>query len=217
MTSQGVQLLLRVERRRTSPHHQQARSSMVVTRGAPRLTATRTRWRLRLEHRLTLPLLRLSPAAVELAERRWQAAVTFANTATDFFASRYLPIERIYRLSIGALAGHLLLINRGYALDTILHLPVVWKFSVGVSFSVILTIVAVGPHAAMIIADWLELLAVNCLFPLAIPTCTVMFLLEVLSWESSIRILASMWLAKTMTSYFVHFVLYRCLRHSIRW
>jgi hypothetical protein len=158
---------------------------------------------------VTLPLyLRIHPYAVGLAFRWWQGTQSVWNMGIDLFASSHLPTQTIQRISILLLCLHLL--SQNYSC-TMMDGPTLWHLSTGVSFSVFLALVASCPREAVILVNFLVIFAVNCILPLSIPICTGMFLLELLTWEGLLQILALVWLVGFICSYLVHLVLYRCL------
>jgi hypothetical protein len=158
---------------------------------------------------VNLPLyLRIHPFAVGLASRWWQGTQSVWNVGIDLFASSHLPTQTIQRISILLLGIHLLSQNSSCAImDGIKHLPSLWHLSAGVSFSVFLALVASCPREAVILVHFLVIFVVNCILPI----CTGMFLLELLTWEEVLQILALVLLAGFICSYLVHSVLYHCL------
>jgi hypothetical protein len=190
-------------------------------RSAPRSNSTerqRPTRTTRIVYTANLPIiLRIHPSTVGLASRwLWQVTQSAWNMGIDFFASRHAHVahQTIQRISILLLLGyHLLSQNSSYAiLDEMKALPTVWHLSAGVAFSVFLVLMALCPRReAVMLVNFLLLTVIHCLLPLSIPICTGMFLLELLTWEGALQILALAWLAGKVCSYFVHLVLYRCL------
>jgi hypothetical protein len=184
-------------------------------RSARRPSPSATQWetRTRIEYTATLPLfLRVHPFVVGLASRWWQGTQSAWNMGIDLFASGHVAPQTIQRISILLLGFHLLSQNSCCAImDEMKSLPNAWQLSAGVAFSVFLALVTLCPQEAVILANFFVIFVVNCLLPLSILICTGMFILELLSWEEALRILALVWLAGTVCSYFVYLVLYRCL------
>jgi hypothetical protein len=184
-------------------------------RSAPRSNPTEHQrpTRPRIEYTATIPLfLRIHPYAVGLVSRGWQGTQSAWNMGIDLFASSHLPTQTIQRISILLLGFHLLSQNYpSTIMDGMKPLPTVWHLSAVVVFSFFLALLTSCPREAVILVNFLVIFVVNCILPLSIPICTGMFLLELLSWEGVLQILALVWLAGFICSYLVHLVLYRCL------
>jgi hypothetical protein len=181
-------------------------------RSAPQLNSTERQrpTRTRIIHTANLP------STVGLASHRWwQGTQSAWNMGIDFFASSHAHVthQTIQRISILLLGFHLLSQNSSCAImDDMKALPSVWHLSAGVVFSVFLALVALCPRReAVMLVNFLLIFVVHCLLPLSIPICTGMFLLELLTWEGALQILAMAWLAGKICSCFVHLVLHRCL------
>jgi hypothetical protein len=157
--------------------------------------------------------LTMYPSDLGPASRWWQGTQSAWNMGIDFFASGHIAQHQtIQRISILLLSFHLLGQNSSFVIMDVATtpLPSVWQLSAGVVFSVFLALVTSCPQEAVMLANFFVIFLVHCILPLSIPICTVMFLLELLTWEGAFRILALVWLVRTICTYFIHF-LYRCL------
>jgi hypothetical protein len=154
----------------------------------------------RIESTATFPLfLRVHPSDVGLSSRWWRGTQSAWNMGIDFVASGHIAHPTIQRVLILLLGFHLLSQNSS-----------VWQLSAGVTFSVFLALVTSCPQEAVMLANCFVIFLFHCILPLSIPIYTVMFLLELLTWEGAFGILALVWLARTICTYFIHF-LYRCV------
>jgi hypothetical protein len=181
----------------------------------PNLSEHQRPTRTRIVYTAALPIFhRIHPSAVGLASRWWQRTQSAWNMGIDFFASGHAHVahQTIQRISVVLLVFHLLSQNSSCAMtDGMKALPTVWHLSAGVALSVFLALVASCPREAVMLLNFWVIVVVHCLLPLSIPICTGMFLLELLTWEGALQILALVWLAGKICSYFVHLILYRCL------
>jgi hypothetical protein len=171
----------------------------------PNLSERQRPTRTRIEYTATLPVFPIiHPSAVGLASRWWQGTQSSWNMGIDFFASGHAHVARqqtIQRISILLLGFHLLSQNSSCTImEGMKDLPTVWHLSAGVACSVFLALVASCPREAVMLLNFWVIFVVNCLLPLSIPICTGMFLLELLTWQGALQILALVWLAGKICS-----------------
>ena len=119
------------------------------------------------------------------------------NQFIDFFVAAHVSTDTVHQVSILLTSIYLLQPYLPFSNVTIIQHQIIWLlpiFTSIASFSFFLALlVQWHPHQVVIATGLVSILIIECLVPLAITSCTALFVIQFWTWESAMIILMLVW------------------------
>jgi len=202
---------LRIQEEQLSPLNQSTSGQQNDEQSAA-LAISPVRRRSSNEQRKRTIAVNVHPFIVAIISRTIEMLQSVLYHFIEFFVAAHISSDIVHQLSILLTSIHLLQPHVSFSNATTIQYQIIWMlpvFTSIASFSFFLALlVHWHPNQVVIASGLVSILILECLVPLAITSCTALFLIQFWTWESAIIILMLVWVASIISSRCIRCVLY---------